>query len=103
MRVLIRLHGEPAGVPVAELVADRGEEILDVLDVLDREGMLVRTGESVALSTLGSQRLDAVLRQLADTLAALVEGVTPEQLALLRHISLRMILNHSRLSSPERP
>jgi hypothetical protein len=99
MRVLIRLHGEAAGVPVAELVADRGEEVLAVLDGLDREGMLVRTGESVRLSTLGGRRLDGMLRQLSDTLAILVEGVVPEQLALLRHVSLRLILNHGRLNS----
>jgi hypothetical protein len=99
MRVLIRLHGESAGVPVAELVADRGEEVLAVLDELDREGMLVRTGESVRLSALGGRRLDGMLRQLSDTLAVLVEGVVPEQLALLRHVSLRMILNHGRLNS----
>jgi hypothetical protein len=99
MRVLIRLHGEPSGVPVADLVADRGEAVLAVLDGLDREGMLVRVGASVRLSELGSQRLDEVLRQLSDSLAALVDGVPDEQLALLRHISLWLILNHDRLRS----
>jgi len=99
MRVLIRLHGEPSGVPIADLVADRGEEVLAVLDGLDGEGMLIRAQDSVRLSPLGLQRLDEVLKQLSDSLAVLVDAVPPEQLAVLRHVSLRLILNHARLNS----
>jgi hypothetical protein len=97
MRVLIRLHNEPSGVTVADLVNDRGQEVLEVLDALDREKMIVRAGESVRLSDLGNERLDGVLRQLADSLAILIEGVSDEQMALLRHISLQLIINHERL------
>jgi len=99
MRVLIRLHGEPTGVPIADLVADRGEEVLAVLDGLEGEGMLIRAQDSVRLSPLGLQRLDEVLKQLSDSLAVLVDAVPPEQLAVLRHVSLRLILNHARLNS----
>ena len=94
MRVLIRLHGEPAGVPVEELVAERGEDVRGVLDELDRAGMIIRDGASVRMSTRGTERLDEALRMLADRVASLVEGVPPEQLAVLRHVSLRLILNH---------
>jgi hypothetical protein len=99
MRVLIRLHGEPTGVPIADLVADRGEEVLAVLDGLDGEGMLIRAQDSVRLSPLGLQRLDEVLKQLSDSLAVLVDAVPPEQLAVLRHVSLQLILNYARLNS----
>jgi hypothetical protein len=99
MRVLIRLHGEPSGVPVADLVADRGEAVLGILEGLEAEGMVVSTGPSVRLSDLGSERLDEVLRQLSGSLATLVDGVPAEQLALLRHVSLQLILNHERLRS----
>ena len=94
MRVLIRLHGEPDGVPVEDLVADRGQEVLGVLDELDREGMLERSEATVRLSDVGTERLDDALRRLADRVAALLEGVPAEQLAVLRHVSLRLILNH---------
>ena len=94
MRVLIRLHGEPTGVAVDDLVADRGEEVLGVLDELDRERMIVRSGASVRLSHLGTERINGALRRLADRVATLVEGVPAEHLAVLRDVSLRLILNH---------
>jgi len=94
MRVLIRLHGEPDGVPVEALVADRGQDVLVVLDEMDREGMLERSESTVRLSELGTERIDEVLRKLADRVATLLNGVPAEQLALLRHVSLRLILNH---------
>ena len=94
MRVLIRPHGEPGGVPVEELVSDRGEDVLGVLGELDREGLLVRCGASVRLSDLGTERINGALRCLAEQMAALVEGVPAERLALLRDVSLRLILNH---------
>lgn len=101
MRVLIRLHGEPAGVPFDELVTDRGEEVLGVLDELDQAGMVIRAGASVRLSDRGTGFLDEALRQLADTLTALVEGVPTDQLAVLRHVSLQLILNHHIQTHPE--
>lgn len=45
-----RLHGEPDGVPVEELVADRGQDVRGVLDELDRESMLERSEARVRLS-----------------------------------------------------
>ncbi len=97
MRVLIRLFNEQSGVPVEDLVTGRGQEVLEVLDALDREAMIVRAGGSVRLSSLGNERLDGVLRQLSDSLAILIEGISDERMALLRHISLQLIMNYERL------
>ena len=104
MRVLIRLHGEAGGVPVQDLTADRGDEIHAVLDELDAAGMVTRSPgppPSVRLSDLGAERVDEVLRQVAGSLVALVEGIPTGQLAVLRHVSLWLIGNHDRLSSSE--
>jgi hypothetical protein len=97
MRVLMRLHNEPEGVPVDDLLADRGVEVLNVLEQLDKEHMLIREGASVRLSDLGNARMDKAIRALGDGLRALLDGVPPEQLAVMRHVSLRLILNHHAL------
>jgi hypothetical protein len=38
MVVLVRMHNHGAGVPVADLVADLGEDVVDVLDHIERPG-----------------------------------------------------------------
>jgi hypothetical protein len=63
--------------------------------------VVVRTGASVRLSDQGIEFLDGALRRLAGTLTALVEGVPTDQLAVLRHVSLRLILNHHIQAHPE--
>jgi len=60
----------------------------------DPDGLLERSESTVRLSELGTERIDEVLRKLADRVATLLNGVPAEQLALLRHVSLRLILNH---------
>lgn len=105
MRVLIRLHGETAGVSIEDLVTDRGQEVLAVLDELERARMVIRSSgppPSVRLSRLGTDRLDEALRRLAANVTTLVEGVPLGQLAVMRHVGLQLIVNHEHLSAHDR-
>jgi hypothetical protein len=87
----------PTACRVDDLVADRGVEVLTVLEEMDKERMLIREGASVRLSDLGNARMDEAIRAVAGGLQALLEGIPTEQLAMLRHVSLRLILNHHAL------
>jgi hypothetical protein len=64
-------------------------------------GMLVRLPgppAAVRLSDRGVENLNAIVRRLADDLAVLLDGVEPDQLAVLRHVSLQVVVNRQRLS-----
>ena len=67
--------------------------------VIDTETQSGRVGSLPYQIPCGLQRVAARRPDRVAARAADMEGVVPEQLALLRHVSLRMILNHGRLNS----
>ncbi len=102
MGVLVRLHNHRAGVMVADLASDLGEDVIDVLDHIEEAGMLTKVAGSapaVRLTDAGAEFMDDVMRRLATDLSTLTEGVDPAQLATMRHVCLRLVENRGRTAA----
>jgi hypothetical protein len=102
---LLPLRRRGAGMPVEELVAKLtdvfgSEDPLPMLDERERAGELVRSASPagdgsiiVGLTEQGHRAMDEYLRRIAGHQSVLVEGISPEQLAVVRHACLLVIAN----------
>jgi hypothetical protein len=93
MRVLMRLHANPAGVPPDEFDAV-------TVDELARAGMLATNGSVARLTAVGERRMDEALGGIAERLAAATAGLGTDDLAALRHACLTLARNQRQRGEP---
>jgi DNA-binding MarR family transcriptional regulator len=106
LRVLMRLHeiashqlqlGE-----LAELLGVTPRTMTDIIDVLERDGLVKRVPDPVdrrsvlaVITQAGLSRIEAVRKEAVAAQAAVAAGFTPEQLLQLRHLCLLLVRNLS--------
>jgi DNA-binding MarR family transcriptional regulator len=108
MKVLARLHEHRTGLPLRELQVglDRAN-VQQILDQAERAGIIARTGggqdprSRVRLTEQGLRLMDELLRQTADRITALIDGVGLDQLAAVRHVCLWMSSNRELLQASD--
>ncbi len=107
LRVLTRLyhspdHRLPLGV-IAEGLSVTPRTITDIIDVLERDGLIKRVPDAgdrrsvlAALTEAGVERIRAIRRHATEKQAAVATGFTGEQLVQLRHLCLLLVRNLGR-------
>jgi DNA-binding MarR family transcriptional regulator len=104
LRVLMRLHERPSRQmqlgELAELLSVTPRTMTDVVDVLERDGLVKRVPEPsdrrsvlAVLTEAGLARVNAVGRDAMSRQAAVAKGFTSEQLVQLRHLCLLLVRN----------
>lgn len=106
LRVLMRLYFSssrrlPLGA-LAESLNVTPRTMTDIVDVLERDGLVKRTPDSVdrrsvlaVITVAGVARFDAMRVEAMTVQAAVAHGFTPEQLVQLRHLCLLLVRNLS--------
>jgi hypothetical protein len=105
MKVLVALHDEAAGVAIDELVAGLGQDAREVVNRLEAAGMLARLDgpqPAARLTDQGTTVVNDLMRRLASDLAMLADGIRPADLAVMRHVCLRLVANNARLPTSGR-
>lgn len=106
LRVLTRLYYSPGRhSPLGALAEDLNvspRTITDVVDVLERDGLVTRAPDpadrrsiQAVITADGLARIDVVRRDAIANQAGVARGFTPEQLVQLRHLCLRLVQNLS--------
>jgi DNA-binding MarR family transcriptional regulator len=74
----------------------------DIVDVLERDGLVKRLADPVdrrsvlaVITEAGLSRIDAMRKDAVTAQAAVAAGFTPEQLVELRHLCLLLVRNLS--------
>jgi DNA-binding MarR family transcriptional regulator len=108
--VLFRLRRDPDGVPLGELAEAlrvTPRNITGLIDNLERAGLVTRVPDAsdrrsvlARLTDRGRERIDALWRTTLDAQARLAEEFTPQEMAQLRHLCLRLA---RRLEAESRP
>ena len=104
LRVLMRLYHSPSRqLPLgalAEVLNVTPRTMTDIVDVLERDGLVKRAPEPgdrrsvlAVLTDAGLSRIDAMRRDTVSTQAAVAKGFTPEQLVQPRHLCLILVRN----------
>jgi DNA-binding MarR family transcriptional regulator len=106
LRVLMRLHHSagrrlPLGV-LAEDLNVTPRTMTDIIDVLERDGLVKRVPDPVdrrsvlaVITVAGLSRINAMRKDAVKAQAAVAAGFTPEQLVQLRHLCLLLVRNLS--------
>lgn len=106
LRVLMRLYHSPnRQLPLGALADELNvtpRTMTDVVDVLERDGLVKRVADSgdrrsvlAVMTGAGVSRIDAVHRDVDVAQAAVARGFTSEQLVQLRHLCLMLVRNLS--------
>jgi DNA-binding MarR family transcriptional regulator len=106
LRVLMRLHHSGDGqLPLGVLAEDLNvtpRTMTDIIDVLERDGLVKRVPDPVdrrsilaVITDAGLSRINAMRKDAVATQAAVAAGFTPEQLVQLRHLCLLLVRNLS--------
>lgn len=104
--VLLLLRQHPDGIPLGRLAAMlevTPRTVTGLVDHLERDGLVLRVPDPndrrsvLARSTRsGAQLVDAIWLHRVDRQVELVDGVSPEELADLRHLCLCLVANLKR-------
>jgi hypothetical protein len=107
MRMLMRLYSDPDGVALRDLVVERGDEAREAVIEAEREGLVVQgpgPGHVARLTPIGRERMEDLVRRAVQRYDGLIDGISVEQMAILRHVCLTLIRNYYRHSeSPDVP
>jgi DNA-binding MarR family transcriptional regulator len=104
LQVLFRLrHAGSAGVPLgelAEMLNVSPRNITGLIDNLERDGLVLRAPDPndrrsvlAVLTDQGRERIDATWRASIERQTPWTAGISPEELAQLRHLCLRIVQN----------
>lgn len=101
--LLVCLRHRTEGTPLSELAGMLNvspRNVTGLIDNLERDGLVVRVPDPAdrrlvlaRLTDRGRQRIDALWEQGVEGQSAVTEGFTPEELADLRHMCLRLVRN----------
>lgn len=101
--ILFMLHHAGEGVPLGALAARlhvTPRNVTGLIDHLERDGLVARTPDPAdrrsvlaQLTDLGRQRVDDMAGETFRQQEGLLAGFTPEELALLRHLCLKLVAN----------
>src|ERR1700682_354072 len=106
LRVLMRLYHSPSHQlqlgALAEVLNVTPRTMTDLIDVLERDGLVKRAADPVdrravlaVITGAGLSRIGAVHRDEVVSQAAVAKGFTSEQLVQLRHLCLLLVRNLS--------
>ncbi|MFI5534403.1 MarR family winged helix-turn-helix transcriptional regulator [Kitasatospora sp. NPDC051853] len=112
--VLLRLGtAGPDGLAIGELARSCGvssRNVTGLVDTLEREDLTRRAQDPqdrrsvrAVITPVGQEWLEAFRAPTQRAMAAVFQGFTPEELATLRHLSLRLVENQERIEQYLRP
>ena len=104
LRVLMRLNVSPSRQmqlgELADLLNVTPRTMTDVIDVLERDGLVKRVPDPedrrsilAVLTEAGLSRVNAIARDAVSRQASVAKGFTSEQLIQLRHLCLLLVRN----------
>jgi DNA-binding MarR family transcriptional regulator len=104
VRILMRLYHTPRHqLPLGALAEDLSvtpRTVTDIIDVLERDGLVKRLPDPVdrrsvlaVITDTGLSRINAMRKDAMSTQASVAKGLTTEQLVELRHLCLLLVRN----------
>ncbi|HZV48468.1 MAG TPA: MarR family transcriptional regulator [Candidatus Dormibacteraeota bacterium] len=103
LAVLFRLYHHPEGIPLGELAAllhVSPRNITGLIDHLEQDGLVIRVADPTdrrsvlaRLTEAGRSRVDGLWEEAIGFQGRCARGLSPEELAQLRHLCLRLVQN----------